>query len=177
MRILAGTVFALFLAAGPGVAADWTEYDYPDQGLAIQFPAQPEVMKSTYDSIYVKGLPSLVISVEDDHVIYKMTVVDLSTRSDMGTNFLNEAANRIERDGEVLFTDFPHVYQGARSVFGVTLVVDRNDGSRVRSSLYHHRGRLYIAEAIVLPARGDKDMTTPSRYDQTIRFPPDGRFD
>ena len=73
--------------------------------------------------------------------------------------------------------EIPHVYQGARSVFGVTLVVDRNDGSRVRSSLYHHRGRLYIAEAIVLPARADKDMTTPSHYDQTIRFPPDGRFD
>ena len=177
MRILAGTVFALCLAAGPAVGEDWKEYDYPEQGVAIQFPAKPEAMKSTYDSIYVKGLPSFVISAEDDHVIYKMTVVDLSTRSDMGTNFLNEAANRIERDGEVLFTDFPHVYQGARSVFGVTLVFDRNDGSRVRSSLYHHRGRLYIAEAIVLPARADKDMTTPSRYDQTIRFPPDGRFD
>ena len=51
------------------------------------------------------------------------------------------------------------------------------DGRRVRSSLYHHKGRLYIADAIVLPARGDKDMTMPSRYDQTIRFPPDGRFD
>ena len=117
MRILAGTVFALCLAAGPAVGEDWKEYDYPEQGVAIQFPAKPEAMKSTYDSIYVKGLPSFVISAEDDHVIYKMTVVDLSTRSDMGTNFLNEAANRIERDGEVLFTDFPHVYQGARSVF------------------------------------------------------------
>jgi len=177
MRILAGTVFALFLDAGPALAEDWNEYNYPDHGVAIQFPAKPESMKSTYDSIYVKGLPSLVISAEEDHVIYKMTVVDLATRSEMGTNFLNEAANRMQRDGEVLFTDFPHVYQGARSVFGVTLVVDRNDGSRVRSSLYHHRGRLYIAEAIVLPVRSDKDMTTPSRYDQTIRFPPDGRFD
>ena len=44
------------------------------------------------------------------------------------------------------------------------------NGSRVRSSLYYNKGRLYIAEAFVLPARGDKDMTTPSRYDQTIRF-------
>ena len=123
MRILAGTVFALCLAAGPAVGEDWKEYDYPEQGVAIQFPAKPEAMKATYDSIYVKGLPSFVISAEDDHVNYKMTVVDLSTRSEMGTNFLNEAANRIERDGEVLFTDFPHVYQGARSVFGVTLVV------------------------------------------------------
>jgi hypothetical protein len=32
-------------------------------------------------------------------------------------------------------------------------------------------------QAIVLPARGDQDMTTPSRYDMTIRFPPDGHFD
>jgi hypothetical protein len=47
----------------------------------------------------------------------------------------------------------------------------------VRSSLYYNKGRLYIADAVVLAARGDKDMTTPSRYDQTIRFPPDGRFD
>lgn len=177
MRLLPGTVFALFLATGPAAAEDWKEYDYPDQGVAIQFPAKPEAMKSTYDSIYVKGLPSLVISADDDHVIYKLTVVDLGARSDMGTNFLVEAAIRMQRNGEVLSTDFPHVYNGVRSVFGVTLVVDHRDGSRVRSSLFHHKGRLYMAEAIVLPARGDKDMTTPSRYDQTIRFPPDSRFD
>jgi tetratricopeptide (TPR) repeat protein len=54
---------------------------------------------------------------------------------------------------------------------------DRMDGRRERTSLYYNKGRLYIAQATVLPARGDKDMTTPSRYDQTIRFPPDGRFD
>jgi hypothetical protein len=81
------------------------------------------------------------------------------------------------REGDVLFTDFPRVYQDTRSIFGVTLVVDRMDGNRARTSLYYHKGRLYMADAIVTPARGDKDMTTPSRFDQTIRFPPDGRFD
>ena len=119
----------------------------------------------------------MVYSAEDDHVLYKLTVVDLTARPEMGANFLNEVANRLQREGEVLFTDFPRVYQGAKSIYGVTLVVDRKDGSRVRSSLYYHKGRLYVADAVVLPARGDKDMTTPSRYDQTIRFPPDGRFD
>ena len=175
MRFFAFIMFALVLGAGR--ASAWEEYNYLDQGVAIQFPAKPQAMKSTYDSIYAKGLPSMVYSAEDDHVVYKLTVVDLTTRSDMGTNFLNEVANRLMREGEMLFTDFPRVYQDARSVFGVSLVVDRTDGSRVRTSLYHHKGRLYIADAIVLPARGDKDMTTPSRYDQTIRFPPDGRFD
>jgi len=175
MRIFAYLMFALF--PGTGAASAWQEYIYLDQGVAIQFPARPQAMKSTYDSVFAKGLPSMMYSAEDDHVVYKLTVIDLTTRADMGANFLNEVANRLQRDGDVLFTDFPRVYQDARSVFGVSLVVDRTDGSRVRTSLYHHKGRLYIADAIVLPARGDKDMTTPSRYDQTIRFPPDGRFD
>ena len=175
MRILPFITFALFLGAGP--ASAWEEYTYLDQGVAIQFPAKPQVMTSTYDSAFAKALPSTVYSAEDDHVRYTLTVIDLTSRPDMGANFLNEAAYWLMRKGDVLFTDFPRVYQDARSIYGVTLVVDRTDKSRVRSSLYYHKGRLYIADAVVLPARGDKDMSTPSRYDQTIRFPPDGRFD
>jgi hypothetical protein len=174
MRILALIVLAV-LGAGP--ASAWEEYIYLDQGVAIQFPVKPDAAKSTYDSIFAKGLAAMVYSAEDDHVRYKLTVVDLTSRPDMGSSFLNEAGYALMREGEILFTDFPRVYQDAKSIYGVTLVVDRKDGSRVRSSLYYHKGRLYIAEAFVLPARRDKDMTTPSRYDQTIRFPPDGRFD
>jgi len=175
MRILAFIMFVLLLAAGP--ASAWEEYKYLDQGVAIQFPAKPQAMKSTYDSVYAKGLPSTIYSAEDDHVLYKLTVIDLANSPDMGANFLNEAAYSLMRQGDVLFTDFPRVYQDAKSIYGVTLVVDRKDGSRVRSSLYYHKGRLYVADAVVLATRGDKDMTVPSRYDQTIRFPPDGRFD
>src|SRR6266849_10334649 len=103
MRIFAFIVFALFL--GPGPASAWTEYIYLDQGVAIQFPVKPQAMKSTYDSVFAKGLPSMIYSAEDDHVVYRLTVVDLTARPDMGANFLNEAANRLQREGEVLFTD------------------------------------------------------------------------
>jgi len=175
MRIFALVMFSLFLGAGP--ASAWMEFIYLDQGVAIQFPAKPQASKSTYDSTLASGLASMVYSAEDDHVLYKLTVVDLTNRPDVGANFLNEAAFGLMREGDVLFTDFPRVYQGVKAIYGVTLVVDRMDGNRVRTSLYYNKGRLYIADAIVLPARGDKDMTTPSRYDQTIRFPPDGRFD
>jgi hypothetical protein len=174
MRIFV-IMLALFLGAGP--ASAWDEYKYPDQGVAIQFPVRPQAMKSTYDSNLAKGLASMTYSAEDDHVVYKLTVVDLTGRPDVGANFLNEAAFGLMHEGEVLFNDFPRVYQDVKAIYGVTLVVDRPDGSRVRTSLYYNKGRLYIADAIVLAARGDKDMTTPSRYDQTIRFPPDGRFD
>jgi hypothetical protein len=177
MRYLAYAVLAVFLAANPAFA--WQEYIYLDQGVAIQFPDKPpQISKSTYDSVYGKGLARTVYQAEDDHVVYKLTVIDLpASRPDAGSNFVNEAAYDLMREGDVLFADFPRVYQDAKSIFGVTLVVDRMDGNRVRSSLYYNKGRLYIADAIVTPARGDKDMTTPSRFDQTIRFPPDGRFD
>jgi hypothetical protein len=171
MRILALIVFALFLSATP--ASAWEEYNYPDQGVAVQFPAKPTAMKSTYKSILAKDLPSMVYSVELDHVLYRLTVIDLAGNAEKGSSFLNEAGYELMRRGDVIFTDFPRIYQDEKSIYGVTLVVDRKDGSRVLSSLYDNKGRLYIAEAIVLPERGDKDMTTPSRYAQTIRFPPD----
>jgi hypothetical protein len=180
MGRLACSIFGVFVFAvglGAAQAATWEEAVYLDQGVAISFPAKPQATRSTYDSILAKGLPAMVYAAEDDHVVYRLTVVDLTGRPDSGANFVNGAAYELIRQGDVLFTDFTRVYQGERSIHGVTVVVDRPDGNRVRTSLYYNKGRLYIAEAIVLPARGDKDMTTPSRYDQTIRFPPDGRFD
>jgi len=175
MRGIAVMAVALVLGAAP--ASAWDEYVYLDQNVAIQFPVKPEAKKSTYDSDFAKGLASTVYSAEDDHVLYRLTVVDLPNRPEMGADFLNEAAYWLMRKGDVLVTDFPRVYQGAKSIYGVTLVVDRTDGTRARTSLYFHKGRLYIADAIVLAARGDNDMSTPSRFDMTIRFPPDGRFD
>ena len=134
MRILAFIILALVLGAGP--ASAWSEYVYLDQGVAIQFPARPQAAKATYDSTLAKGLSAMIYSAEDDHVLYKLTVVDLTNRPDVGANFLNEAAFGLMREGDVLFTDFPRVYQDVRSIFGVTVVADLNDGRRVRRSLY-----------------------------------------
>jgi hypothetical protein len=175
MRMVALVVLTLLIGASPDAA--WEEYIYLDRGVAIQFPARPQMRTATHQSTLVKGLSAAIYAVEDDHVLYRLTVVDLAGHADAAGNLLNEAAYFLMREGDVLFTDFPRVYQDERAIYGVTLVVDRTDGSRARTSLYISKGRLYIADAIVLPARGDKDMTVPSRFDQTIRFPPDGRFD
>ena len=172
MRILAFIILALWLEAGP--AAAWEEFRYPDQGVAIQFPGgKPMATKSTYKSILAKNLPETTYSSEVDHVIYRLSVIDLAGYAEKGSSFLNEAGYELMRLGNVIFTDFPRVYQDEKSIYGVTLTVDRRDGSRVLSSLYDYKGKLYIAEAVVLKERSDKDMTTPSRFVQTIRFPPD----
>jgi hypothetical protein len=99
----------------------------------------------------------MIYSAEDDHVVYKLTVVDLTSRPDAGANLLNEAANAlVSEGGDLVSTDFPRVYFDETTLYGLTLVVDRRDGSRVRTSLYYTKGRLYMADAIVLPARGDR---------------------
>jgi hypothetical protein len=175
MRILALVILTLVLGAGP--ASAWEEYIYLDRGFAIQFPVRPQMTTGVHESVMVKGLRTATYAARDDNVDYRLTVIELGNRTDSATSLLSEVAYFLMREGEVLFTDFPRVYQEERSVYGLTLVVDRMDGSRIRTSLYYSKGRLYRADAIVLPARGDKDMTTPSRFDQTIRFPPDGRFD
>jgi hypothetical protein len=175
MRTVTIVILTVFL--GTSSAAAWQEYIYLDRNVAIQFPVAPQVRTATHQSTLVKGLPAAIYSAEDDHVLYRLTVVELGGRTDAATNLLNEAAYSLMREGDVLFTDFPRVYNDERAIYGLTLVVDRTNGSRARTSLYVSKGRLYIADAIVQPARGDKDMTVPSRFDQTIRFPPDGRFD
>jgi len=177
MRILALVILTLALGASPASAAAFKEYIYLDRGVAIQFPAPPRMTTGVHDSVMVKGLRTATYAARDDNVDYRLTIIELGNRTDAATSLLNEIGYALIREGDVLFTDFGRVYQDERSVYGLTLVVDRTDGSRMRTSLYYSKGRLYRADAIVLPARGDKDMTTPSRFDQTIRFPPDGRFD
>ena len=166
----------LILLRGLSPAGVWEEYIYLDRGVAIQFPAKPEASTVPYASALVKGLLSTIYTAQDDNVVYKLTIVDVAGHIDAAANLLNEANYSLMREGNVVFNDIPRVYQDERSIFGTTMVVARPDGSRMRSSLFFSKGRIYRADAIVLPARGDKDMTVPSRFDQTIRFPPDGRF-
>jgi hypothetical protein len=69
---------------------------------AVPFPAKPEAMKSTYDSLYGKALPSMIYTAEDDHVRYSLTVVDLAGMPDDGA--LRDELQRIW--GEAVFDGF-----------------------------------------------------------------------
>ena len=171
MRIPALALLALVLSAPSAYAASaWQEHVYEDQGFAIQFPGTPRIEPGTFTSVRAGDFPATIYEVEFENVVYRMTVVDLSDRAGEGGNFMGEVAYFLMREGEVVFNDFPRVDNAQRGVFGIGMVVDTEDGRRIRSSIYFHRGRLYRADAIVLPARGDKDQAVPSRFEQTLRF-------
>jgi hypothetical protein len=96
-----------------------------------------------------KGQPSIIYSAEDDHVVYKLTVVDLTSRTPARISSTTRSSAGAE--GHLPIDRFPRVYD-----HGVSLVVDRRDGSRVRTSLCYNKGSFNMADAIELPECGDK---------------------
>jgi len=171
MRLISLVVAALVMALSPAMAAaDWREYAYPEDQFAIQFPAEPSMRAAPYESIVVPGLTANVYFVEFDNILFEATVVDLAGMAGQGTNLNNEAAYNLQRLGDVIFHDFPRVDNREDATFGHTMVVDAEDGRRIRTSTYFANGRFYRVDAVVLPSRGDLDQAFPSRFDQTVRF-------
>jgi hypothetical protein len=171
MRRISFLIAALVIAAPPAMgAADWQEYVFPEDRFAIQFPAEPSMRTVSYETIVATGVSANVYSLEFENVLFEATVVDLDGLTEQGTNLNNEVAYNLQRAGNVIFHDFPRVGNRENAAFGHTMVVDAEDGRRIRSSSYFATGRFYRIDATVLPARGDLDQAFPSRFDQTLRF-------
>ncbi len=171
MRRISFFIAALIIAASPAMgAADWREYVYPEDRFAIQFPAEPSMTTASYETIIATGVTANVYSLEFENILFEATVVELDGLTGQGTNLHNEVAYNLQRAGNVIFHDFPRVGNRENATFGHTMVVDTEDGRRIRSSSYFANGRFYKIDATVLPARGDLDQAFPSRFDQTLRF-------
>jgi hypothetical protein len=171
-------IAALAIAGSPvNAAADWREYVYPDDRFAIQFPAEPRLRTAPYETGIASGVSARIYSVEFENILFEATVVDLDRLIEHGANFVIEATDKLQNAGEVVFHDFPRIAFGPGVVltYGLTTVVDTKDGRRIRSTSYVANRRFYKIDAIVLPARGDKDQIVPSRFDQTLRFDVAGR--
>ena len=176
MRHMVLLIAALVIAASPAKGtADWQEYVYPEDRFAIQFPSEPRLRTAPYDTDITSGVSAHIYSLEFENILFEATVVDLDGLMEDGANFVIEAAHNLQRAGDVIFNDFPRIGFGPDvTTFGLTTVVDIDDGRRIRSSSYVANGRFYKIDAIVLPARGDKDQAVPSRFDQTLRFNVEG---
>lgn len=173
-------IVALVIAVSPAMGqADWQEHVYPEDRFAIQFPAEPSLRIAPYETLIASGVEARIYSVEFENILFEAIVVELDGLMEEGANFAIEAAYVIQHlpDVELIASDFPRIgfQRNAPVIFGLTTVADTDDGRRIRSTAYVTNGRFYKIDAIVLPARGDKDQAVPSRFDQTLRFDVEGR--
>jgi hypothetical protein len=160
-----------FAAVSPAnAAADWQEYVFMDDEFAVQFPVPPTMSVETYETSITEAQPARTYSAEFDNILFKVRIVEIGDVIDQAANFVVEAAYDAMRRGNVVFNDFPRVGLRGNATFGVAMVVDTEDGHRIRSSFYSENSRLYLVEATVLPERGDLDQALPSRFEQTLRL-------
>ncbi|HEX5107099.1 MAG TPA: hypothetical protein VFV95_01570 [Vicinamibacterales bacterium] len=77
MRLIA-VVSALWIlsSAAPALAQEWAEFTNRDDGFRVNFPGEPKVAQTTYQSEYGADLPAHVYSVTRGRERYSMTVVD-----------------------------------------------------------------------------------------------------
>ena len=87
MRVTA-TVFALLLTM-PGLAGAqaWEEFNFIQDGFAINFPGKPRITETTWDSQLRYKLPARVYNAERDggRERFSVTVVDYSSLEQQGT--------------------------------------------------------------------------------------------
>jgi hypothetical protein len=163
-------VLFLFAISPANAAGAWQEYIYEEDAFAVQFPAPPTTSTEMYENSITDARSANTHSAEFDNILFKVRVIDISDMIDQGANFVVEAAYNLQRMGNVVYNDFPRVGLRGNATFGIAMVVDTEDGHRIRSSYYSENGRLYLVEAIVTPERGDLDQALPSRFDQTLRL-------
>src|SRR5260370_36614151 len=148
MRLITFIV-AIIAASAPAGAQGWREYEYPNEGFTVAFPAEPKVETTSYQASGGRLVEARVYSVLQEGGEFKVTVADLSHTEMSEGNVMAYAVLMLSRGGEVKI-DIPH---STRRIIGRQASIDRVDGSQTYASVFFHNRRLYQIEGTV-PAGG-----------------------
>ena len=152
------------LIASSADAQTWREYRY--SGFAVQFPVEPIVENGTYTLAEGIAVAARIYSAQQDGLLYKATVADLS-RSDLNEKqAIDLAIEHLTAGGEVT-VDVPH---RVNRVLGRQLSIMRGDGSRTAVALFYRNRRLYLIEGTILATHDDLMSPDGMRFQQSLRF-------
>ena len=175
--------FCLILCLAPlfsQAAAAWEEYMYADLGIAKEFPSPPNVESGIYRTAVAGtgSVSALIYSVEEDYVVYKMTVADMRAPAYIArsASILSECIYLAEQEGMVRAKMPQRVEDGINyRVYGHLTSVDlfENQG-RKQTNCFFTKGRLFKIEVIVLPEHGQPNSSLAIRFSSSLRFRIDG---
>jgi hypothetical protein len=162
MRLIVFIV-AMIAASAPAGAQGWTEYQYPNDGFTVAFPAEPKVETSTYQAPGGSLVEARVYSVVQEGGAFKVTIADLSQSEMSEGNVMAYAVMMLSRRGELNF-NIPH---STRRIIGRQASIEGADGSQIYASVFFHNRRLYQIEGTV-PAGGS--TADGIRFQQSFDF-------
>jgi hypothetical protein len=181
-RVLSG--LALSVLCTWSAHAEWRDYKYPDLQIVKAFPAPPKREAGIYktplasrapddarvDANQYPGVPDVVLSVDQDGITYRMTVVDFSSRLGDGANLLEEAASRAQAKGVVIADEFPRYDLGVDAVHGRLLTIEEKSGNRTMATFFFNKGHLYLIEAIVSPQAPERNTPNTILFVTNLSF-------
>ena len=106
MRLITFIV-AIIAASAPASAQGWREYEYPNEGFTVAFPAEPKVETTSYQAPGDRLVEARVYSVVQEAGEFKVTVADLSHTEMSEGNVMAYAVLMLSRGGEIKI-DIPH---------------------------------------------------------------------
>jgi hypothetical protein len=162
MRLITFIV-AIIAASAPASAQGWREYEYPNEGFTIAFPAEPKIETTSYQASGGRMVEARLYSVVQDGGEFKVTVADLSHTEMSEGNIMAYAVLMLSREGEIRI-DIPH---STRRIIGRQVSIDGVDGTQTYASVFFFNRRLYQIEGTA-PAGGS--IADAIRFQQSFDF-------
>lgn len=169
MRLSLLVVAGAMLIAVPANAADWKLMPFPDQGFGIESPVPLVKGTGMYQGAVAGRIPTVTYAGELNKITYKVTVIDVSKRPAEAVNLYEEMEALLELQGKVIGNDSMGIEPGKERQYGRELVIQAKDGSLRRIGLMYQKGKIYQAEATIMPG-GDKESFDPERFADSIIF-------
>jgi hypothetical protein len=146
-------ILALTLA-GPAMAADWTEFTYPDFSFTVHFPAAPKVESAIYQAPDGRSLEARVYSVTQDSGTFKLTIADVPQGGTDETALVGHAIKSLTQGGTIKL-DIAH---RIRSTYGRQLAVAGADGGYSYVAVFYYQKRLYQIEGKAFASGGQAEV-------------------
>jgi hypothetical protein len=169
MRVTSLVIAAALLAPLPAGAQTWQNYDYPDAGFSVHFPAPPTVAGGVYRTLAGASIPSKVYSARLDNVVYTVTTADFTGIAVEPDKAIGDAVKAIGAEGKIKLD----VDARINRQYGHELTVGGKDGSRSTVAIFFFNHRLY--QLVGKAAAPDADARSSSliRFQQSLQFPGD----
>jgi hypothetical protein len=140
-------------------AQDWLEYENREYGFAINFPSEPTFEDMEYISPTGELLPARVFTSVEGDAIYKVTVVEFSSRPGEHHIAISHAADAMRASGEVIFEAISDLDE----IYGPQFYIVTEDQREKLATIVFFRENLFIAEGSV-----PQGSAPPSQFQQSM---------
>jgi len=157
---------AMTVLASSAMADGWMEYNYPELGFSVSFPAAPTVETMPFRTMDGIMANETQYTVQQENSAYRVAVIDFANVSFDRDTEITEALNDLRGKGDVK-VDIP---ARVNRNFGRQLSIVAKDGSRSSIAIFYANNRIYEIEGTVLASSPDPNSGDAIRFQQSLRF-------